>query len=132
MEDGICLTESVNTALQVMRFTIHTGLKIPPFELHHGRRPRTKLTIIIEDGKTLLSYWLEMTVSAPDRPKVPVFVGRDTHREIAKNIIMANTKNEEKQMSENTNSPKKKNSVRYPFSFVEKNYNEKFRGEVSK
>ena len=38
---------------------------------------------------------------------------------------MAKTKNEEKQPGESTKSPKKKNSVRYPFSFVEKNYNKK-------
>ena len=37
MEDGLCLTESVNRALRVMRFTIHTGLKIKRFELHHGK-----------------------------------------------------------------------------------------------
>ena len=36
LEDGQYLTESVNQALRVMRFTIHTGLKIAPFELHHG------------------------------------------------------------------------------------------------
>ena len=35
MEDGLCLTESVNRTLRVMRFTIHTGLKTTPFELHH-------------------------------------------------------------------------------------------------
>ena len=27
LEDGLCLTESANLALRVMRFTIHTGLK---------------------------------------------------------------------------------------------------------
>ena len=27
-----------------MRITIHTGQKITPFELHHGRKPRTELT----------------------------------------------------------------------------------------
>ena len=44
MEDGISLTESVNRALRVMQFTIHTGLKLTPFELYHGRKPRTELT----------------------------------------------------------------------------------------
>ena len=34
MEDGENLTESVNRALRVMRFTVHTGLKKTPFELH--------------------------------------------------------------------------------------------------
>ena len=55
LEDGIGITESVNRALRVMRFTIHTGLKITPFELHHGRKPRTELTNIVKDGKTYLS-----------------------------------------------------------------------------
>ena len=54
MEDGNNLTESVNRALRVMRFTIHTGLKKTPFELHHSRKPRTELTNIIKDGKSFL------------------------------------------------------------------------------
>ena len=49
-------------------------------------------------------------------------MGRDAEGEITNHIIMAKTKNEPKQMSENTKLPKK-NSVRYPFSFVSKNYN---------
>ena len=82
MEDGLCLTESVNRALRVMRFTIHTGLKITPIELHHGRKPRTELTNIVKNGKTYLSNWSEMTISAPDRPKIPIYVGRDAEGEI--------------------------------------------------
>ena len=39
LEEGTDLTESVNRALRVMRFTVHTGLKRAPFELHHGRKP---------------------------------------------------------------------------------------------
>ena len=82
MEDRLCLTESVNRALRVMRFTIHTELKITPFELHHGRKPRTELTNIVKDGKTYLSNWSEMTISAPDRPKIPIYVARDAEGEI--------------------------------------------------
>ena len=77
MEDGICLTESVSRALRGKRFTIHTGLKIPPFELHHGRKPRTELTNIVKHGKTYLSNWSETTVSAPKRPKIPIYVRCD-------------------------------------------------------
>ena len=55
LEDETCLTECVIKALNVMRFTIHTGLKITPFELHHGWKPRTELTNIIKDGKIFLS-----------------------------------------------------------------------------
>ena len=44
LEDNMCLTECVNRALNVMRFTIHTGLQTTPFELHHSRKPRTEIT----------------------------------------------------------------------------------------
>ena len=123
MEDGLCLTESVNRALRVVRFTIHTGLKITPFELHHGRKPRTKLKDIVKDAKTYLSNWSEMTILALDGRKIPIYVGRDAEGEITNHIIMAKTKNEGKQSGESTKSPKKKNSVGYPFSFIEKNHN---------
>ena len=55
LEDNLCLTECVNRALKVIRFTIHTGLKLTPFELHHGRKPRTELTNLVKDGKSFLS-----------------------------------------------------------------------------
>ena len=125
LEDGIGITESVNRELRVMRFTIHTGLKITPFELHHGRKPRTELTNIVKDGKTYLSNWSEMPISAPTRPKIPIYVGRDADGENTNHMVMAKTKAEKKQFTENQKSPKKKSSVRYPFNFVEKNYNKK-------
>ena len=125
MEDGISLTESVNRALHVMRFTIHTGLKLTPFELHHGRKPRTELTNIVKDRKSYLSNWSELTVSAPNRQKIPIYVGRDADGDITNHILMARTKTEEKHLAERPKSPKKKNSVRYSFYFVEKNHNKK-------
>ena len=57
------MNECVNRALKVMRFTTHTGLKLTPFELHHGRKPRTELTNIIKDGKSYLSDWSELCFS---------------------------------------------------------------------
>ena len=64
-----------------------------------------------------------MNISAPSRPKIPIYVGRDADGEITNHIIMARNKTEEGQLNEGPKSPKKKNSVRYPFYFVEKNYN---------
>ena len=43
LEDDQNLRESVNRALHVLRFTIHSETKKTPFELHFGRTPRTKL-----------------------------------------------------------------------------------------
>ena len=125
LEEGIELNESINRALRVMRCTIHTGLKRTPFELHHGRKPKTELTNIVKDGKTYLSDWSEMSISAPNKPKIPIYMGRDADGEITNHIIMAKTKAEEKQANEGPKSPKKKSSVSYLFKFVEKNHNKK-------
>ena len=125
MEDGKKLTESVNRALRVMRFTLHTGLKKTPFELHHGQKPKTELSNIIKDGKSFLSNWSDISISAPNRPKIPIYVGRDADGEITNHIALARTKTEERQLAAETKSPKKRNSVRYPFKFLEKRHNRK-------
>ena len=108
-----------------MRFTVHTGLKKTPFELHHGRKQRTETTNIVKDSKTFLSDWSELSISAPIRPKIPIYVGRDGDGEIRNHIIMARNKTEEKNLAGGPKSPKKKNSVSYPFSFEKKNHNKK-------
>ena len=124
LDDNICLTECVNIALNVMQFTIHTGLKTTPFELHHGRKPRTELTNIIKDGRSFLSNQREMSVLANNRPKIPIYVARNGDGENSNYIVMARTKSEEKAQTEK--SPKKKISVgKYPFQFFEKNHNKK-------
>ena len=64
-----------------------------------------------------------MPISAPSRPKIPIYVGRDAEGDITNHMVVAKTKLEEKHLAEDQNSPKKKNLVRYPFKFVEKNYN---------
>ena len=106
-----------------MRFTIHTGLRRTPFELHHGRKPKTKLTNIVKDGKIYLSDWSELSISAPNKEKIPIYVGRDADAVTTNHMAMAKTKTEEKQANKGQNSPKKKTSVRYPFKFVETNHN---------
>ena len=52
-------------------------------------------------------------------------MGRDADGDITSHIVMKRTKTQEKHLTEGPKSPKKKNSVRYPFYFVEKNYNKK-------
>ena len=122
LEDNLCLTECVNRALKVMRFTIHTGLKLTPFELHHGRKLRTELTNLVKDGKSFLSDWTELSVSAEKKPKIPIYVSRNEEGDVTNYLVMAKTKTEEKAVDK----PKKKNSVsEYPFNFVEKNHNRK-------
>ena len=118
LEDNLCLTECVNRALKVMRFTIHTGLKLTPFELHHGRKPRTELTNLVKNGKSFLSDWTELSVSAERKPKIPIYASRDEEGDVTNYLVMAKTKAEEKAVDK---QPKKKHSVsEYPFKFVEK------------
>ena len=122
LEDNLCLTEYVNSALKVMRITIHTGLKLTPFELHHGRKPRTELTNLVKDDKSFLSDWTELPVSAEKKPKIPIYVSRNEEEYVTNYLVIAKTKTEEKAVDK----PKKKNSVsEYPFEFVEKNHNRK-------
>ena len=40
-------------------------------------------------------------------------------------MVMARTKSEERQLAAETKSPKNRNSVRYPFKFLEKRHNRK-------
>ena len=109
-----------------MRFTIHAGLKKTPFELHHGTKSRTELTIIVKDGKTFLSDWSELSISAPTSPKIPIYAGRDGESDITNHIIMARNETEERNLEKDgPKSPKKKNTVSYPFIFREKNHNKK-------
>ena len=106
LEDNLCLTECVNRALRVMQFTIHTGLKLTPFELHHGRKPRTELINPGKDGKSFLSDWTELSVSAERKPKIPIYVSRDEEVDVTNDLVMAKTKAEEKAVDK---QPKKKN-----------------------
>ena len=123
MVDGNNSTEGVNRALKVMRFTIHTGLRKTPFELHHGRKTRTELTNVTKDGKSFLSDWLELSILASNKPKIPIYVGRDAKGEVTNHMVMARTKTEERQLASQMKSPKKKIPVRYPLNFVEKRHN---------
>ena len=92
LEDNLCLTECVNRALKVMRFTIHTGLKLTLFELHHGRKPRTELTNLVKDGKSILSDWTKLSVSAEKKPKIPIYVSRNEEGDVTNYLLMAKTK----------------------------------------
>ena len=115
MEDGDNLTENVNQALQVLPFTLHTGLKKTPFELHHQQKPRAELTNIVKDSKTYLSELSKLSISAPLKPKIPIYVGRDADCKLTNDIVIPRTK-----WKVQNHRKRKKNSVSYPFKFEEK------------
>ena len=57
LEDMVGSTENVSQALDLMRSTIHSGLKTTSFEVHHVTKPSTELTNIIKDTKIYLFHW---------------------------------------------------------------------------
>ena len=87
LEDKIRLTEVINRALRVMRFRIHTGLKVSPFELNHGRKLRTELTNTVKDNKSYLSSRTTLHISVPPK-EIPIYVARNEKREVMDQIIM--------------------------------------------
>ena len=92
LEDNLCLTECVNRALKVMRFTLRTGLKITPFELHHGRKPQTELTNLVKNGRSFLSDWTELSVLAEKKPMIPIYVSRNEEGDVSNYLVLAKTK----------------------------------------
>ena len=85
--------------------------------LHFGHSGITEMT-----SEAMIFWWPEMKqdienkvkdctacfASAPNRPKIPIYVGRDTDGDITNHIIMAKTKTEERHLNEEPKSPKKK------------------------
>ena len=71
-----------------MQLMLHAGLKVIPFELHHGRKLRTELTELVKDNKSYLSDWTTLDVSAPPE-QVPKYVARNERGESTEHIIMA-------------------------------------------
>ena len=55
LDDKIDFTEKINCVLRVMRITIPTGFKVSPFEVHHGRKPRTEQNNKVKNKKSYLS-----------------------------------------------------------------------------
>ena len=103
LEDGIGLTESINRALYVMRLIVYTGKGKTPFELHHGRKPWTKLINLTNKQTSLLSNWKNLCdLEKPER--LPVYINRDENRNISDYLVMAWTKKIELQ-TQNTGTP---------------------------
>ena len=128
LEDEIGLTESLNRALNVLRFTVHTGKGKTPFELHHGRKPRTKLTNLINKQTSLLSDWKSICdLENPGR--LPVYITRDKNGNVSDYLIMSKRR-EEKPAATTTPTSKRKTiripvNKKFPYFFVEKHHQKK-------
>ena len=79
LEEKQNLHESLNKALYVVRFTIHSELKKTPFEIQFGRKPGTRLS------------YLKNTVSV-DSKELSVYITRISVREITDYLVMSKKK----------------------------------------
>ena len=115
LEDGTNLRNILDKTLYVLRFTTHSELQKTPFELHFGRKPRTKLTN------------LKNAISA-DSKDLSVYITRSSTGEITDHLVMSKKKTTDPKYRRGmTFSQTKKplNTVstnKYPFSFYGKNY----------
>ena len=116
LEETLNLRESLNKALYVLRFTIHSETKKTPFELHFGREPGTKL------------FNLKNAISV-DSKDLSIYITRNSAREITDHLVMSKKKiNDPKYRRGMTFTQKQKPSntvcneknTNYPFIFFEK------------
>ena len=85
------------------------GPKLLPSEINQDRKARTELTNSVKDGRYYLSNWSELSVSEPNRPKLPKSMWAVMRwGDITNHIIMAETKGEEKHIAEGLKPPKEK------------------------
>ena len=116
LEDDIHLRESVNRALYVLRFTIHSETKKTPFEIHFGREPRTK--------SSNLKMLFQQTQKS-SRSTLP-----ETRQEKTDHLVMSKKKTvypkyKRGMTFQQTKKPTGSisiNKFEYPFKFYEKNY----------
>ena len=125
LEDGRGLTESVNRVLRAMRYTIHTGLKVTLFELHHGRKPRTELAIVVKDGKTYISNLVRNACFSTEQTQNTLLCRPRCGGGYRHPYRNGEDKIRGKTPHRGHLTLETKNSVRYTFKFVEKSYNKK-------
>ena len=61
LQDGLSFSHSLMTAIKSIRMTPNNHLKLTPFELHKGRKPRTTITNASNQNNCLLSNWEKLT-----------------------------------------------------------------------
>ena len=57
LSEGIGLKEALMRALENLRLTPHSKIKLTPFELHFGRRPNNEVRNLVAKGISNYSDW---------------------------------------------------------------------------
>ena len=90
LEDNITFEESVNKAIKTIRQTQHSTLKMTPFQLHYGRKPRTPITNLIGQPNCLLANWKKTLTNyiLAQPAELQVFTIHDSDGELADYLIL--------------------------------------------
>ena len=102
MADSSTFGESVQLAIKTIRQTPHSRLKMTPFQMHLGRKPRTALTNLIDKPECLLSNWrrtLTNYISAQPT-ELQVVTINDAEGEMADYLVLNETKKKGRSLSQ--------------------------------
>ena len=101
MADGLTFEDSVQLSIRTIRQTPHSKLKMTPFQMHLGRKPRTALINLIDKPECLLSNWkrtLTNYISAQPT-ELQVVTINDAGGELADYLVLNESKKKERSVS---------------------------------
>ena len=94
MADGLPFEDSVQLAIRTIRQTPHSRLKMTPFQMHSGRRPRTALSNLIDKPECLLSNWKRTPTNyiSAQPTELQVVTINDSDGEMADYLVLNETR----------------------------------------
>ena len=94
MTDGSAFEDSVQLTIRTLRRTPHTNLKMTPFQMHFGRKPRTAITNLIGQPQCILSNWKSTLTNynSAQPTELQVFTLNDSEGEMADYLILNDTR----------------------------------------
>ena len=94
MADGLIFKDSLQLAIKTIRQTPHSRLKMTPFQMHLGRRPRTALTNLIDKQECLLSNWKKTLTNyiSAQPTELQVVTINDAEGEMVDYLVLNETK----------------------------------------
>ena len=103
LEDGLTFEESVQMSIKTIRQTPHNTLKMTPFQLHHGRKPRTPIVNLISQPACLKEDWKKtLTNYVLAHPaELRVFAIHDSDGELADYLVRNESRKRGRSVSDN-------------------------------
>ena len=101
MVDGLTFEDSVQLAIRTTRQTPHSRLKMTPFQMHLGRRPRTALSNLIDKPECLLSNWKKTLTNyiSAQPTELQVVTINDSEGEMADYLVLDETRKRSRSVS---------------------------------